>query len=239
MKTRSFFNAVFFGAFYTIAVTAISQDETMTEAQRFEFLRENSRIVPADELAQIQDKNSSDLEEKGYIEKLEEVPRIDYVKQQMAVRASMAPLQGKAETPGNTGYMDITGLSSVQKQRGISFEPSIVPSKYLESGTKSFLLLGGSRIKQLHEKTVFGPLLVDEFRGTSLNLENPNITIAGEPATLVYTKYQGDNWATTVHAENNGHMFIVEASSKLEGENRLSFIALVEDLMSNSFALKE
>jgi hypothetical protein len=196
----------------------------------------------SDELTLLNEGYIQDLEENGYIDKPNEVPRSSFVTQKMVDRATAARIQGKNITIENTGFKDISARAMAAARvddPDLPFEPAMVPSNYLNEGGSIFILMGGHRLKQLYEDTIFGELLVDEFRDTELDLIDSNITIASEPATLSYTKYEEDQWATIIYAEKDGHMFIVEATSKLEGEDRDQFVLLVEDLMSASLLSSE
>ena len=67
-----------------------------------------------------------------------------------------------------------------------------------------------------------------------MQLEEPNLTIAGNEAKVVVTRHKNEKWATTVYASGRSHIFRVEANRRLEGSELDAFVEFVERIVKGA-----
>jgi hypothetical protein len=181
------------------------------------------------ELASLREATAQSIAAAGYIDRSDEESRATYVQARMKERVSVAEEAGKAKTPEVLGYYDISDGLPVQAQ---AHAPTLVPRGILSSQSRSFLLPGETITKQLHTKTVFGDLIVDELKDATTTLEAPNLEVAGHPATFTHVHYRGEKWASVVYVPVGTRLLIVEADRKLEGANKKRFLEMVTNLVT-------
>jgi len=178
-----------------VAIGLLCMDMAAIAQERTQPGSPQSAVVPAEdnpfilspELEKIRAHNISTLQAYGYIEKLDEDPRAEYVQARMDERRAAALMQGLSENPQTLGFYDIAG-HAVMNAPKLQFQPTLLDGKYLSTQSKGYLLLGGDRLKKLYTRTAFGTILIDEFTNASSTFESPNIKIAAQPATLIYMK---------------------------------------------------
>ncbi|CAA0121165.1 Uncharacterised protein [Halioglobus japonicus] len=172
----------------------------------------------------------------GYLSKENEEPRYEYIVDKMASFKEAAKLKNGEMNSHDLGYIDITGQDYVDID-SLPFRPAIVPGHFLEKENRSYLLLGGNRLKQIYSDSVFGTLIVDEFENTRMKLDQPNVMVNGQSATFTYIKYKGEQWASVLYAPAGNRLFILEAGEKLSDDKRDSLIRLAESLIEASFSM--
>lgn len=189
--------------------------------------------VLSPELAAVHKQRIRDLATKGYIEMLDREPRADYVLARMDERRAMASLQGRPDDPKLLGFERLSAVEA----RGFSslpFKPSILPARYRKADSEGYLLSGGSRLKQLHTRTEFGTLLIDESANSTIDLGASNAEVARHTAVLVPIKHKNGRWATMVLTEANGRAFLIECDSLITGEEKSAFLAMASDVVANA-----
>lgn len=183
----------------------------------------------SDDFIRIRNDNVESLRKKGYMEKLDEAPRAEYVQARMEERKAMAKFSSSPSSAQALGFIQVIG-GLVPDVSSLPFFPTMLPQSYLSTGSQSYLLEGGDMLKQLHTLTAFGTLLIDEMTDVTMMLDQPNILIAGEPAKLIQVKHKDSKWATVVYAPRGRRLFIVEADRRLDGELKGRFIKMIEGL---------
>lgn len=187
-------------------------------------------VVMPSGLDSLHERNKDTLARDGYIERSDQAPRARYIEDRMTERRAAARLKGADENPTELGYYDLARGNIVDFSE-LSFYPTLLPSVYMGSSTRSYLLLGGHGLKQLHTGTAFGTLIVDEIDGAHASFFSSNLRIGGEPAVITDIRYRENVWATAIYATRNDRLFIVETDARMEGERREDFVSMVEDLV--------
>lgn len=191
------------------------------------------QLVLPPELQAIEERNRDDLRKYGYIEMLEDIPRVEFTANRLNERQKGVAAMGLKNGSREVGYIEISGGEYIDDP-SLPFRPAVLGSKYQADDPKSYLLFGGHKLKQLHTSTVFGPLIIDETRIASSSIDSPNLTIAGGPAIFYHIKYKGDKWSSVIRTSSGDKLFVVEAGSKLEGEQKSNFIQMVEELVGDA-----
>lgn len=181
------------------------------------------------ELEELHRRNLESQSLNGYIDEAETDPRARYVQKRMEERRAAARAAGVDMTPRRLGFYEMNNLTEETSE--LPFMPSAMPVAYLSAESKSYILLSGDKIKQLHTDTKFGTLIIDELTNVSTQLFAPNIEIEGVAASLVYKRHRAEQWATVVYAPWGDKLWIIEADKRLVGNAREEFVQLVEDLV--------
>ena len=175
-------------------------------------------------------KTKDDIRNKGYIEKLDQPPRAEYVRARMKQRENDVRKAGRAANAQSLGYQKITE-SSIQE---LPFKVGKVPDGIVATSSENFVFRGDGAVKRLYTQTEFGALLIDEQDNTQIQLEEPNVQVGGLPATLVHQKHAGGKWATVLYATNGRRVFIVESDKRLEGNKQKAFLSFAESLIASA-----
>lgn len=175
-------------------------------------------------------RNKDNLSRQGFIEKLDQPPRAEYVKARMAERRELAKLKGSSELLESMGFTEMNSVNF----GSLPFSVTLLDERYIKSGSENYLLLGGHKLKQLYTKTEFGNLIIDEMPNSTAVLPSANIEINGDPATFTHVKHKGDKWASVVYVASSGKLFVIESDTKLTGKKKALFIDMVSDLVVRS-----
>lgn len=211
----------------SVAIPAI----TTAQINDQDDTRTSTPFTMSPQLEAIRSATIESLTALGYVDRTDEDPRAEYVQARMQERASMAEVAGKEKNPTTLGYYDVSGGLSPAAQ---AYEATLVQRKFLNGRSKSYLLPGGNRIKQLHTDTLFETTIIDELKDATVTLESPNMKIGGHAATFTHLRYRGDKWATAIYVPTSNRFFVVEADRKLEGKQKQTFIEMVTTLVSSA-----
>lgn len=194
----------------------------------------SSQLVAVPELSpdqkKLEAKGFADLIRKGYIEKLDQPPRVEYVKDRMKERRAAAELKGKQHDAAELGFFS---LEDSRSATSLGVQPVHVSSRALQSDSENYVFAGRDK-KVLLTKTIFGAMLVDIKDVTESTLDNPNVTVGGNPGTLLHVKHQGEAWATVLYAAAGNKLFIFEADKRLEGKRKSDFLAFAEEVIASN-----
>jgi hypothetical protein len=175
-------------------------------------------------------RNLESLARAGFIDESSTDPRARFIEQRMAASVASAKLKGSPVTPQTVGFFEMQGAAGAAAV-DLPFRPSTLPATYLTANSKSYLLLGGQKLKQFHTSTQFGTLIIDEMNNSTTQLVAPNVKIAGAPATLVYKQHRAGQWATVIYAPRKDKLWIVEADRRLDGKDKEIFLTMVSELV--------
>jgi hypothetical protein len=214
------------GLTFLFCSAAQAQDITRQQGA-INVLAAPGAVMPS-ELESLHKQDMSNLLTQGYIERLEDEPRAEYIQSRMAERRADVQRRKLAESRETLGYVELDADQTALGQ--LPHRPTILPSKFLRTGSIGYVLLGGHKLKQLHTNTQFGTLVIDEILNSSTTIEAPNATIAGQPAKLVRIKHKGDKWATVIYAPSGDRLLIVESNRRIDGKSEDEFVKMVEEL---------
>ncbi|SHE88954.1 hypothetical protein SAMN04487965_0875 [Microbulbifer donghaiensis] len=175
-------------------------------------------------------KNKESLSKYGFIEKLDQSPRSEYIKARMSERREAINLQGRSQSLESLGFTDLDGVNFGE----LPFPITLPNEKYIKHDSEKYLLLGGQMLKQFYTKTDFGNLIIDEQPNSKVSLPSANLEINGSPATFTHIKHKGGKWATVVYTTSGNKLFVIEADRRLTGGMKASFIDMIADVVSRS-----
>ncbi len=188
------------------------------------------------------DRNLESIDTAGFIDRPEQVRRSEYVTERIELRRNLARERHSAtgsrlDDPDLLGYFDLGaaphGHPHLSNHR-FRFYPTIVPGKFLKRNSKTYVVPGGTRIKQVHTDTDFGTLIVDEFVNSTTNLYNTNLVIDGNDAFLTRIRYKEHQWATILYAPVGSRLFVLECNRNLSAQETESFVELARQLIANA-----
>lgn len=227
------------GLIGTFICTSITFGQEAIESDSGTLIRsmtasgEVAEVVLPREQAEIGRKNEANLAEKGFVEMLDEPPRAQYTMDRMNDRRKAAMANGRGNDPIELGFYDLSNGRTVDFS-SLHFRPTIVNSKYLTENSMSYLLSGHPTFTQLHTNSQFGTIMIDEMVNTTSSGGNPNIEVAGVPATFYHVKYEGEKWATIVELQHRSNYFVIECDRKLIGKDKQDFIEMADDIVTSS-----
>lgn len=177
------------------------------------------------------------ISEKGYMEKLNQPPKVDYIINRIKEFKAIKSGNNKdlSEAIGHESYQEITGNSGLVDFNKLSFYPTLVSNKHLESDTESYLIGSPHRVQQIHTKSKkFGSILVDELRGLSSSvIHEPNSELAGYPAKIVSTKHAKGAWSTTIVVNLEESAYILEVNRRLNKPRLAELEDMLEEMIYN------
>ena len=90
-----------------------------------------------------------------------------------------------------------------------------VPDDLIAPGSKRHVLTKGGGIVRLYSRSTFDDavLLIEETKADAFYPRDPNLTIAGHPATVSWSLFENGDWTTTV-AATTGAGFVTSPSRR-------------------------
>lgn len=112
--------------------------------------------------------------------------------------------------------------------------PATIDERYLTPSSRSYVSSIDSEIAQIHTRTRYGTLVVEEYPNTSSRGgAEPNTLIGGKPANIVHIRYK-EGWATAVYVQHGSSFFTVENDRRVSDDEISDYLEMVEKLVLKS-----
>lgn len=120
--------------------------------------------------------------------------------------------------------------------------PAPIPDELIAPGSKTHVLAEGAGSAaatgavRLYTRSVFDDalLLVEEFEADAFYPRDPNLTIAGHPATVGWALFENGAWTTTVAGYDGRRVHHITVEKKLDSAERDRFIRLASDIIEEA-----
>lgn len=111
-----------------------------------------------------------------------------------------------------------------------------VPDELLAPGSKSHVLAEAGGVVRLYPRSTFdgAVLLVEETEADAFFPREPNLTIAGHPATVSWSLFENGVWTTTVAGYDGSRVHHITVEKKLDGAQRERFVHLAASIIKDA-----
>ena len=111
-----------------------------------------------------------------------------------------------------------------------------VPDELIAPGSKAHVLAEAGGVVRLYSRSAFdgAVLLVEETEADAFFPRDPNLTIAGHPATVSWSLFENGVWTTTVAGYDGRRVHHITVEKKLDGAQRERFVRLAADIIEEA-----
>ena len=111
-----------------------------------------------------------------------------------------------------------------------------VPDELIAPGSKAHVLAEAGGVVRLYSRSAFdnAVLLVEETEADAFFPRDPNLTIAGHPATVSWSLFENGVWTTTVAGYDGRRVHHITVEKKLDGAQRERFVRLAAGIIEEA-----
>jgi len=187
-----------------------------------------SFVVPEEKRSQNQ-RDKESLMNNGYIERVNDIPQVDFVLGRIAQRKRAVKSRGAENSAANLGFHDLDTFDIP----GLKIAAAHIPTDIIHGNSQNYVFPNSSRFRRVYSHTKFGALMIDEMTNAEILMPETEFVIGGLPANLVITKNRGGKWTTTAIIDGDGTLIMVEVNTRIQGPRQAEFIAFLSALIQS------